>query len=190
MAKRKILVVCGHPYGESFDHACYEAYLEGLEKAQVEVESLDLGALKFDPVLRMGYSHRMPQDDEIDRSQELIKWANQLVIFYPIWFSNMPSLLKGWLERTITPKFAYNMKGLGTVKHLAGRSAEVFVSCDSPTIIYKLFRLPQWEIGNRLLSMAGIRIHGFHIFGSCHAKSDQQRRDYLDQLGRRAATLS
>jgi putative NADPH-quinone reductase len=187
--KRKVLVVLGHPYAESYNAAMFNAYVQGIDTEHCEVQALELGKLGFDPVLRMGYSHRMPQDDDIDRSQELVKWADHLVFFYPAWFSNMPSLLKGWFERVITPKFAYNMKGLSTIKHLAGRTAEVYMTSDSPAFIYHVFRLPQWEIGNRLLSMAGIRIHGFHIFGGTHKKTDEQRAAYLKKIAARAAKL-
>ncbi|MDR0888963.1 MAG: NAD(P)H-dependent oxidoreductase [Coriobacteriales bacterium] len=176
----------GHPYAESYNAALFKAYVDNIDRDYCDVETLELDKLGFDPVLRMGYSHRMPQDDDIDRSQELVKWADHIVFFYPIWFSNMPSLLKGWFERVITPKFAYNMKGLGTIKHLSGRTAEVFVTCDSPDFVYHFFRLPQWEVGNRLLSMAGIKIHGFHICGSTHKKTQEQREAYIQKVVARA----
>ena len=53
--------------------------------------------MDFDPVLRYGYRKRM-EDSFILRSQELI--SGQIISFpLSIWWSSMPSLLKGWIDR-------------------------------------------------------------------------------------------
>ncbi len=36
------------------------------------------------------------------RSQEWIQWADHLISAHPIWWSSMPSLMKGWIDRVFT----------------------------------------------------------------------------------------
>jgi putative NADPH-quinone reductase len=189
MKKKKILVVLGHPYEESFNAAIFKTYVENLDEEQYEVRTLELGKLDFDPVLRMGYTHRMPHNDAIEQSQEYIKWADHITFIYPIWFSTMPSLLKGWLDRVIAPKFAYNMKGLGTIKHLAGRTAEIIVTCDSPWFAYRLWRrAPIRMMKTWILGMAGIKVKHMLLLPGVGKASDDKRKEYLAKAARRAIT--
>jgi putative NADPH-quinone reductase len=49
---------------------------------------LELGKANFDPILRYGYAKRMPKDTFIERSQELIMWADHIVFAFPIWWGD------------------------------------------------------------------------------------------------------
>ena len=98
-----ILIINGHPDKESFVTALFKKYAENVDKKQHNVKTLDLSEMQFDPVLRFGYRKRMEADKEIELSQELIKWADHFVFFYPVWFETVPSLLKGWFDRVLSP---------------------------------------------------------------------------------------
>ena len=56
----------------------------------------------------------MEEDPFILRSQELIQWADHFIFVYPIWWSSMPSLLKGWIDRVFTPGIAYSANNKGS----------------------------------------------------------------------------
>jgi putative NADPH-quinone reductase len=133
----RVLVVLGHPDPLSYNQALFEAYLSGVGQ-RLEVETLQLGQLDFDPVLRHGYRQRMPEDPVITRSQQLVAWADHLVLIYPCWWSATPALLKGWCDRVFTPGFAYNYQHRGIMallrrdQHLAGRTATLIVTYDGP----------------------------------------------------------
>lgn len=101
-----ILVINGHPDKKSFSAAIFNKVIDNLDNEKHEIETLNLAEMKFDPVLRFGYRERMVEDTEITRSQELIQWADHLIFIYPIWWSSMPSLMKGWIDRVFTPGVA------------------------------------------------------------------------------------
>ena len=39
--------------------------------------------------------------------RDLIIWADQLIFIFPIWWSGMPAILKGFIERVFAASFAY-----------------------------------------------------------------------------------
>jgi putative NADPH-quinone reductase len=185
--KKKVLVVLGHPDAESFNADIYKAFVENIDRDKFEVKTLDLGKMKFDPVLRFGYRKFMKPDLDIERSQELVKWAEHIVFIYPIWWASMPSLLKGWLDRVLAPGFAYNMKGAGSIKHLTGRTAELIVTCGAPKFLYKfLDRSPIKLMSKHILAVCGIRVNKVLICGKANALSDEARRKFLEAVAKEA----
>jgi len=183
-------VVCGHPDSRSFSRALADAYVSGLPDG-VEVETLPLGDLTFDPVLRHGYREFMPADPVIERSQQLVKWADHLVFVFPCWFGNVPSLLKGWFERVMTPGFAFNYSntslidlGLRVQRHLAGRTATIISTYSGPPWYFRaMFTDPVRLVKKENLGFVGIKTTGVLRLGWI----DSPRRD---SLARREAFLA
>jgi putative NADPH-quinone reductase len=132
---KKMLIIQGHPDSGSYCQALFEEFRDGVNKDRWEIETLELGKLDFDPVLRFGYRQRMEPDPVIERSQELLKWADHVVLVFPVWWAQVPSLLKGWMERVLTPGFAYNFNGktYKLERHLAGRTATLIMTSQAPT---------------------------------------------------------
>lgn len=145
-----ILVINGHPDKKSFSASIFNEIIENLNKEKHKIETLNLADMKFDPVLRFGYRERMKEDTEITHSQELIQWADHLIFIYPIWWSSMPSLMKGWIDRVFTPGFAYssNRKGIFVLNFITGRqfkkllknkTADIITTSQGPSWWYKIF---------------------------------------------------
>ena len=91
----KILVINGHPDQESYCQAIFQTIVETIDSNRHELKVISLNKEDFDPVLRYGYRKRMEEDSFILSSQECIQWADHLIFVYPIWWSSMPSLMKG-----------------------------------------------------------------------------------------------
>jgi putative NADPH-quinone reductase len=106
MSKR-VLVVLGHPSGESFCGALTECYVDGARSAGHDVRVLRLGALNFDPVLRAGYRQTQPLEPDLLKAQADITWAEHLAFIYPIWWGGIPALMKGFFDRVFLPGFAF-----------------------------------------------------------------------------------
>ena len=129
------LVVVAHPCDDSFTHAAAERAVAGLRAGGHAVEVVDLYALGFrvamSPAERQAYHGDTPLIDEQTREHaRLVQWADCLVFVYPTWWSGLPAMLKGWLERVMVPGVAFvfdegNGKvrpGLRTVRRLVGIS--------------------------------------------------------------------
>ena len=92
------------------------------------------------------------------RYQEDIAWADHLVFSFPIWWSAEPAILKGFLDRTLTPGFAYRYIGAKSQGLLEGKTAALIVTSRAPSFIYRLFGGPISRWKQMILGFVGIRL--------------------------------
>ncbi len=132
---KKVLLILGHPNKESLGGSLANSYKNGAIKAGAEVKELCLADLEFDPILHHGYKEIQTLEPDLVHAQELIKWADHLVFVYPIWWATMPALVKGFLDRTLLPGFAFKYRENSPFwdQYLTGKSARLIVTMDSPT---------------------------------------------------------
>jgi putative NADPH-quinone reductase len=139
---KKILIILAHPNPESLSTALGLAYGNGAQAAGAEVRLLPLAGLKFDPILHHGYAKRQPLEPDLEAAWQDILWADHLVFSYPNWWATFPALLKGFIDRLFLPglAFEYSDGGLKIPKGLlAGRTARLLVTMDSPGFYYRWF---------------------------------------------------
>lgn len=139
---KNILVILGHSDPASFNAALANAYIESLRGLgdAVHVETLVLSDLTFDPVLRLGYREAQALEPDLVRAQSAIERAHHVAWFFPMWWAAPPALVKGFIDRTFLPgwAFGYGKNGLPT-KLLRGRSARFVTTMDSPSLWYRFF---------------------------------------------------
>jgi NAD(P)H dehydrogenase (quinone) len=58
---------------------------------------------------------------DVRRHQERVAWAEALAFISPIWFVGFPAILKGWIERVFTVKFAFSLSSAGWHGDITGR---------------------------------------------------------------------
>ena len=182
--QKKILVINAHPYDESYVSELFRTYVNHLDTNKHQVKTIELGKMTFDPVLRYGYTKRMPVDNDIELSQNLLNWADHIVFFYPIWWTTMPALLKGWIDRVITPGFAFNSQGFKTTKHLKGRTAQLFMTSDAPALYQRLIlNSPVRLMKRHILGYCGIKVVKSDIFGMVKsAKRERARKRFIEKV--------
>ncbi len=178
---KKILVLVGHPDSESFNKRLADCYADGAREKGYEVKRVNLGDLKFDPILHKGYKEVQELEPCLLQLQEDIKWCDHFVILYPSWWSTMPALLKGMFDRIWLPGFAFKMshggitRGFGWHGLLHGRTARVFVTSDSPAFLARLlFGDSTNEIKRGILLFAGFWPHIKKIGNLKHASDEKK----------------
>jgi NAD(P)H dehydrogenase (quinone) len=185
MAKR-ITIVLGHPDSNSYCAAISSAYEQSARNAGHEVRLIQLGALKFDPILHKGYKEIQALEPCLVDAQEAITWANHLVFVYPIWWGSMPALLKGFFDRTFLPGFAFKYRKDSQFwdKLLAGRSAHVFSTMDTPPWYFWLvYKMPGHnQIKRTILEFSGIKPVKITSFGPVRYASQARRESWLKQV--------
>ncbi|PIF33230.1 NAD(P)H dehydrogenase (quinone) [Flavobacterium sp. 9] len=120
----KNLIIYAHPNSASLNHFFKQTVVESLEKKGEEVIVRDLNEINFNPVLSLEdmQGQRMGKvADEIKTEQDFITWADQVIFIYPIWWTGMPAIMKGFIDRVFSYGFAYRydqgvQKGLLTGK--------------------------------------------------------------------------
>lgn len=164
---KKVFILLGHPDKDTLNGTLASEYERGAMEAGHEVRRMNVGDLKFDPILHLGYKVEQELEPDLLAFQENVRWCEHFVIFYPSWWSTMPAILKGLIDRTWLPGFAFNFthgdhlwKGL-----LKGRSATIVVTSDTvPIIQYLLFGDTTNELGKGTLwfaSFSPVRVYKF-----------------------------
>jgi putative NADPH-quinone reductase len=138
------MVIYAHPYDGSFNHALLEAALKGLKTGGHEVDLLDLNRDGFDPIMSAydlnAARHEKPVDAKILEYQKRIENANHLVFIFPVWYADVPAILKGFLEKVFSKGWAYEPilhsdMSRGLLKHL---TATVISTFGLSRIVYKI----------------------------------------------------
>ena len=181
--EKKTLVILGHPNTESFCGALFRAYIDGVKTSGSEVREIRVGELKFDPVLWKGYNEIQELEPDLVKSQELIKWANHIVFVYPTWWGAMPSIMKGFIDRTFLPGFAFKYRDNSKFwdKLLTGRSAHLLVTMDTPPWYYRwIYRSPGHnEMKRTILGFCGIKVNRISEFSPIKGSRQEKRDKWL-----------
>lgn len=191
-AQRKILIIDAHPAADSFGRALADSYAAGATAGGHQVQRLDLRDLDFDLNFPgYGRGDRQPIPD-IERAQIALRESEHIVWGFPVWWGTYPALLKGFLDRTLMPGFAF--RGISQYKYerlLAGRSARLLATMDSPTWYHLLQGRPGVRaLRDHTLRFCGIDPVRVSSFGSVKFSSAGDRERWLGQaqkLGARAA---
>jgi len=187
---KRVLIVLGHPDADSYNAVLCQEYAAAARTAGHQVEVLELGKESFDPVLRFGYRQRMAPDPFIVRSQNLVTWADHLVLIFPVWWSQLPALLSGWLDRVFTPGFAFNYgPSMNPVRLLEGRSATLVMTSRAPSWILGAAGVSLKRLAKRLiLGYCGIKPVRVLALGRIGNKGDSlaRRATFIEKVRRHA----
>ena len=123
----KVLYVYAHPEPKSFNSVLKDIALDTLKETGHEIILSDLYAMKFNPVLtatdfpeRKNLEVFKPFFEAIKASKEgtfapdikgemeKVKWADMLIFQFPMYFTAMPAIMKGWIDRVLAPGFGFN----------------------------------------------------------------------------------
>ena len=120
----KNLIVYAHPNSGSLNHFFKQTVLEILQESGEEIAVRDLNEINFNPVLSledMNGQRMGTVADDVQTEQDFITWADRIIFIYPIWWTGMPAIMKGYIDRVFSYGFAYRydqgvQKGLLTGK--------------------------------------------------------------------------
>ena len=138
----KVAIVQGHPdpAGGHFGHALAAAYAGGADEAGHEVRTIEVARMGFALLQNVSQWQDAPAPASIQQAQETLKWAEHLVILFPLWLGDMPAVLKAFFEQAMRPGFAIGKAPAGRMpkKLLKGRSARIVVTMGMPALFYSV----------------------------------------------------
>ena len=194
----RALVVVAHPCDDSLTHAAAAAAVRGLQRAGHDVDVVDLYAERFRVAMtreeRVAYHGETPLLDPVAaRHAALVQAADCLVVVYPTWWSGLPAILKGWLERVLVKDVAFTFDERGKVRpcldHVrrivgistyGSRRAYVKVVNDNGRrILTRALRMScGWRTRTTWLALYGV-----------DTSTDDERRDFLGRVEQRLARV-
>jgi len=153
----KVLYIYAHPEMKSFNGALKDTALSAMQEKGHEIKLSDLYAMNFDPVLKASdFPERKNPEifnpffeaikasktgafaPDINEEMEKVKWADLLIFQFPIYFTAMPAIMKGWIDRVLAPGFGFNpvINSAYDTGLFKGKSTMLVVTTGAPKEMY------------------------------------------------------
>ena len=182
------LIVYCHPYETSLSAAVLTAVEAGLDRAGRSFEVCDLYADGFDPVLRAPdlalYGEGGTNDELVRRYQGQLSRARHLVLIAPVWWNDIPAMLKGWIDKVMLVGFSWEATGHGLSGTL-GRvieSVDVFTTSAEPTEHLRAAIMATLMDGT--FAQLGVERRSWHNFGGIDLSTPEDRKGWLAEVER------
>lgn len=184
----KNLVVYAHPNSGSLNHFFKQTVLESLQKSGEEIEVRDLNQINFNPVLSLDdmNGQRMGKvADDVKTEQDFITWADRIIFIYPIWWTGMPAIMKGYIDRVFSYGFAYRydqgiQKGL-----LTGKKTIIVNSHGKSNAEYEAMGMDKALVltsDTGIFTYSGLEIQEHFYFDKADRASQENVLDWENQL--------
>ncbi len=187
------LILYAHFNPASFTAAIRDRIATALQHCGHEVEVRDLYAQGYNPLIQASdfedfFAGRLPAD--ILAEQEAVAAANVVHFVFPLWWAGFPAILKGWIDRTFLPGFAYMWENGERNGLLSPRRAMLWTPQGNTHEEYT--RNGQYDaIDNTcrigILGYIGIEIIDHVYFSSIRQTTGDQRTQWLEEVSERIA---
>lgn len=189
---KKIVIINGHPNLEALGSEISKTYTKAAIEAGHQAKLINLAELNFDPILHKGYATFQALETDLVAAQIDIKWADHIVIVFPIWWGSVPALLKGFLDRAFLPGFGFKYKKDSPFwdKLLEGRSGRLIFTTDAPWWANRfMFKDPALNMMKRsVFEFCGVKPVSVTQFDSVKSRTPKQIAKYLEitkELGKK-----
>jgi NAD(P)H dehydrogenase (quinone) len=148
----------------------------------------DLYQLNFNPVLSlkdMEGQRKGQVVNDVKHEQNFITWADYITFLYPIWWTGMPAIMKGYIDRVMSYGFAYRydqgvQKGL-----LTGKQAVIINTHGKSNAEYKVIGMDQalsLTSDKGVYTYCGFSINQHFFFDSADRPSPENVREWTNQI--------
>ena len=179
-----VLIIYAHPHCQSFSEAILKKVQAGLSKVHT-VTLLDLYAEQFDPVLRFDKCNKtqtLSKSAEIEKYRTLVAQADHMIFIFPIWWSGMPAMLKGFIDRIFAKGFAYSYKKVGLEGHLQGKSAWIIATHNTPSLAMPFVQDYGKVLKKQILKPCGIAPVRLTRLANTEKITDEKRERFLEEI--------
>ena len=196
----KTLIIYNHPHEGSFCSAIRDAVMTGLQTGGHAHKLINLDADGFDPVMREkdlaafveGGKHEGMYIEGIDplvRSYiDKMRWAERIVMIFPVWWMSTPAMTKGFIDKVIFPGMVYRMEGRKLVSMLTRlKQVVIITTMNTPAAIYET------NFGNSLegslikgtFNQIGIHDVEWISINMVKQAGQEKRREWLEEIAGR-----
>lgn len=111
-------IIYVHPWEGSFNHAILENVKKKFDQKHEDYQIIDLYKDQFNPTFSAEELSMFNAGDtpylKVKEYQKMIKDSSELVFIFPIWWFYLPGILKGFFDKVMLKKFAYQVDEQGT----------------------------------------------------------------------------
>lgn len=184
------LVIYAHPHDGSFNNAILDTAVDALKSQGHEVYVRDLYKLGFNPVLTPQDTAALREGNapaDIKVEHEFLEKADVITLIYPIWWTGLPAIIKGYVDRIFSYGFAYQYNAEGGVdKLLLGKKGVIINTHGTPAGIYDAIGMTnslKQTSNEGIFDLCGIELVDHIIFGGVTTvATDDDRKAMLTQV--------
>ena len=187
----KAFLVYGHYNDKSFNAAIKDTFIETATKNGHSVDCVDLYKENFNPV----FAGEKPDETVLDHRKR-IEAADTIVLVAPIWNFRMPAIVEGWIDKILSPPWAFTFKKLFgnygyPIGNLKGKKAIVFCTYGSPQFAVRTFflNMPTKRLRRGVFQLCGINDIKYHRYFAVPFVSDQKRKKFLEDVRKTVRSL-
>ncbi|UQS84234.1 NAD(P)H-dependent oxidoreductase [Bombilactobacillus thymidiniphilus] len=182
-------IIYAHPYSKSFNHAILNTVTTALKKINNNYHLIDLYADNFNALYSTAelalFNKGETTDHLVERYQHIIQQSNKVIFIFPVWWNDTPAMIKGFIDKIMKKKFAYNVGKTGVIGNLNNiQKTLVLTTSTSPTFYLRLFcgnAISSVFIKSTLKQLKFKKIT-WKNFGSIDHSTDKKRHNYLNYL--------
>lgn len=108
----KSLIILVSTNQNSFTNQITKGLKEILDKNNSEYEIIDLYKDNFNPVMTYKeeklYEDGKCDDMLVKKYQQSLIQSDELILVFPLWFNNVPAILKGFFDKVLIKNFAFS----------------------------------------------------------------------------------
>ncbi|MCY7628840.1 NAD(P)H-dependent oxidoreductase [Bacillus altitudinis] len=186
-------IVYAHPWDGSYNHAILTSITEKLETKKEPFQVIDLYKDGFNPVFtaeELKHFHKEETPYSLVKDyQEKLKQSTELVFIFPVWWWDLPAMLKGFIDKVMLSGFAFiEDQNTGTLKGLLTNIKKTTVISTSTTdkeyIESEAGNAIQSVFIDRTLADLGLKnestkwIH----FSRVNLTTDEKRKQFLKEI--------
>lgn len=162
------LIIYAHPDTGGHNPAILGETIKQLKKHKVDYDLIDLYKINYDPVLHENEHYTRGNKEVSVQNKEFqnkISVARNLIFIYPVWWSSMPAILKGFVDRVFTGGFAFKYVNGKPVGLLKGKKAVAFITTGGAQVVTQLLQMsrPHMLFKIDLMYFVGIKAKVYQI---------------------------
>ncbi len=188
----KSLLIIANPAKKSFSHALAQAYESWAKKRGDECYTLNLydvdqSFLNYEDVSDLK-SEKYEGKSQQEAMQKLLIEHDEYVFFFPVWWGNMPAILKNFFDCNFSAGFAFKFVSGKSMpeKLLIDKTAKIYTHCDAPRFLYSISGLMGINIlrymKKCILEFCGVKVTHWKLYGNISKKTHEEKQKILDTL--------
>lgn len=125
---------------KSFTQKIVNRLIDRLINNQVEYETIDLYKDNFNPVMSAKeeelYNVGQSEDELVKKYQQILKDTDEIILVFPLWFNNVPAILKGFFDKVLLKEFAFTEENNKTKGLLTNIKSGLVISTSESSCEY------------------------------------------------------
>lgn len=194
---RNALIVFCHPDNQNSANAkILKRVKKTFEEYNIKYQVRDLYSMKFNPVMSKKELQEIREKKHLksmEKERQYVKEAEVVVFIYPIWWNNMPAILKGYVDKVFSLGLAFSIddeKGKRNIKfkkavvfNTMGSSEDAFAETGAGSA-YKLIN------DDLVFGYAGFKVINHKIYGGFNDIDEKKLDSYLLDVQKVCQTIS